>query len=249
MLGGGPLYLTLVALAVWLAILCQTAWKLLRRYRADRNRTFRTRLTIVGIGLAAVAVASLLLLHLSWTSPILSQRLGSTAISILSLILVFATLLGFVLSAVGNGKIRILGVGTTLITGLWWLGLATTAGFSGTPLARHPTRFLIPEGYVGWVEVKYADANSPALPQNAGVLICRIPEAGLLSTSSQLGRGWAKDEYFYYAADGSVSGLKETGWGQGGVIWGNVNSATEEYFYVGTEGQYHHSAGKSAHHP
>lgn len=69
--------------------------------------------------------------------------------------------------------------------------------------------------------------------------MCRIPDSGLLRTSSPLEEGWAKDEYFYYSKDGSVRVLKDTGWGLGGMIWGGSNSAADEYFYVGTEEQYH----------
>jgi len=107
------------------------------------------------------------------------------------------------------------------------------------PITRHPTRFLIPDGYVGWVEVKYGDSNAPAFPLDKGTLVCRIPGGGLLVTSSSLEEGWAKDQYFYYSKDGSVRALKETGWGSGGMIWGGSNSTVDQYFYVGTEEQYH----------
>jgi hypothetical protein len=117
-------------------------------------------------------------------------------------------------------------------------------------ITRHPTRFLIPDGYVGWVEVKYGDSNVPALQMDKGTLICRIPDSGLLATSSAVEEGWAKDEYFYYSKDGSLRDLKETGWGAGGRIWGNTNewqqSQTESkpkridtYIYIGREEQYH----------
>jgi hypothetical protein len=110
----------------------------------------------------------------------------------------------------------------------------------GAVTARYPTRFLIPDNYIGWVEVRYAQSNANALPVMNGRLICQIPDSGMLDTSSPLEAGWAKDEYFYYSRDGALHALKSTGWGQGGVIWGETNSTTEEFFFVGTEQQFRH---------
>ncbi len=130
----------------------------------------------------------------------------------------------------------------------------------GAPIARHPTKFLIPQNYVGWVEVKYGDANAPALQMKNGTFICKIPEDGLLGTSSPLEGGWAKDEYFYYSQDGSVHALKDTGWGFGGMIWGgsvewqqtangSKSRQVAEYFYVGTEEQFHRAASSNERRP
>jgi hypothetical protein len=200
---------------------------------------------------AAVAVGTLLLLHLSWIFPAISQRLGTTVIRILALLLFWSTLAGFILSIVGSGRTRFLGIATCLITGFWWFTLYIEAAISmGSPMARHPTAFLIPNGYVGWVEVKYGEKESSPLPRQNGKYTCRIPNGGLLNTSSSLEAGWAKDEYFYYSEDGSVHRLKDTGWGAGGVIWGGSTEWQEtsdgskptqvsEFFYVGTEQQYH----------
>ncbi len=119
-----------------------------------------------------------------------------------------------------------------------------------------PTRFLIPDGYVGWVEVKYGDSNAPAFPMDKGTLICRIPDSGLLVTSSVLQEGWAKDEYFYYSQDGSLHALRETGWGAGGMIWGSTHKwqqsqsqskprQIEAYVYIGTEEQYNRAVSSN----
>jgi hypothetical protein len=82
-----------------------------------------------------------------------------------------------------------------------------------------------------------------------GTVICRIPDSGLLHTSSPLEGGWAKDEYFYYSTDGSVRALKDTGSGHGGMIWGGSNSAIDEYFYIGSEGQYHNAVSNNESRP
>ena len=69
---------------------------------------------------------------------------------------------------------------------------------------RPPKHFYIPEGYEGWVTVKYESEGAPALPEEDGTLIFRIPESGVLETSSAFEDGWARDEYFWLRADGST---------------------------------------------
>jgi hypothetical protein len=256
-LSGRWLGLTVVVLVLWLAFLCRIWWWLRRQLQSDRRLRVRDGATLAGIGLSIVAVGSLLLIHLSWISASVSQRFGSSTLKALSLFLILAALPGLVFSAVGSGRTRFWGIGSCLITGLWWLSLATTAAISmGAPLARHPTKFLIPANYVGWVEVKYGETTATALPMNKGALICRIPAAGVFATSSRLERGWARDEYFYYSSDGSSHELKETGWGKGGMIWGNSDEWQQTssgsmpvqitaYFYVGTEERYHHAVSSN----
>src|SRR5260370_34781901 len=243
-LSGGWLVLTLILLSLWFALLCRCSWKLLKA-RATNQPGVRNQLTLAGIGFSTVAVGSLLVLHLSWVSPAISQHVGVTAIRVLSVLLFWPTLAGLLLSAVGSGRMRFLGIGTTLITGLWWFSLSMVAAISmgAPPIARHPTKFLIPEGYVGWVSVRYGEKDATALEVNNGTRICQIPDVGLLRTSSPVEKGWAKDKYFYYSQDGSLHALKDTAWGQGGMIWGDSyewkQTVVAEYFYVATEEQYH----------
>lgn len=111
-------------------------------------------------------------------------------------------------------------------------------------MARHPTKFLIPKAYIGWIKVEYG-RNAPPLEMSNGRYVCRIPASGLLATSSPLEDGWAKDEYLYYSEDGSTEALRDTDWGGGGMIWAgsvawdpaNAKQFTQS-FYVGTEDQY-----------
>jgi hypothetical protein len=259
-LSGGWLDFILFLLALWLALLCRSFWKLLKE-RANNQSGVRNKLTLVGIGFSSVAVGSLLLLHLSWVSPAISQHLGVTAIRVLSIFIFGPTLVGLLLSAAGSGRMRFLGIGTTLITGLWWLSLWMMAAISmGAPIARHPTNFLVPQGYVGWVSVRYGEKDATALEMKSGTRICRIPDVGLLRTSSPVEMGWAKDEYFYYSQDGSLHALKDTGWGKGGMIWGDSNEWEQtpdgttptriaQYFYVGTEEQYHRAVSSKESRP
>ncbi len=193
-------------------------------------------------------MGALLALHLSWISPDISQHLGVSTIKVLSLFLFWSTLLGFFLTLTGSGKVRFLGMGTSILTGMWWFYLAMGAGISmSAPIARHANRFLIPHGYIGWVEIKYDEKDAPLLPNDHGMFSYRIPITGLLRTASSLETGWASDEYFYFADDGSLHPLKSTGWGAGGAIWGNEvetqevsgRSKTALYFFVGPEQRYH----------
>jgi hypothetical protein len=242
MVVSGPLLvLLLIVLAAWLSLLCGVAWKAFKTHKSAR----RNYLTIGGLGCAAVAVAALLALHLTWISPNLSQGLGVGTIRILALFLFWPTLVGIVLNIGGAGRIRFFGLGTCLATGLWWFTLTMGSAISmGVPIARHPTRFLIPKAYLGWIKVEYG-RNAPPLEMLNGKYVCRIPASGVLATSSPLEEGWAKDEYLYYSEDGSTEVLQDTNWGGGGMIWAgsvagdsaNAKQFTQS-FYVGREDQY-----------
>src|SRR5262249_19045994 len=140
-------------------------------------------------------------------------------------LLFWPTLAGFVLCIGGAGRVRFLGIATCLGTGLWWFTLAMDSAISmgAPPIARHPTRFLVPKAYIGWVKIEYG-RSAPPLEISNGKYVCRIPAGGVLATSSPLEEGWAKDEYFYYSEDGSTEVLPDTGWGGGGMIWAESTS-------------------------
>jgi hypothetical protein len=114
-------------------------------------------------------------------------------------------------------------------------------------LRRHPDRYLIPEGYVGWVRIEYEVSDAPPLPLDNGFYVCNIPPNGVLKTSSSAEEGSAKDEFLYVAGDHAYP-LSSTVSEGGGLIWGggygkSVNSKgeiTERYgeFFVGPEAEY-----------
>lgn len=248
MISGRPLVLVLLLLAAWFSLLCRVAWK---AYRTRKSVALRNYLTVAGIDCALVAVGALLAVHLTWVSPGLSQHLAVGTIRILALLLFWATLAGLVLNIGGIGRIRLLGLATCLATGLWWFTLAMGSAISmGAPIARHPTRFLIPKGYIGWIKIEYG-RNAPPLKMSNGKYICQIPASGVLATSSSLEEGWAKDEYLYYSDDGSTEVLRDTGWGGGGMIWAGsmggdstMRKQFTETFYVGSEDQFHRNEGQ-----
>src|SRR4051812_47464913 len=69
------------------------------------------------------------------------------------------------------------------------------------PRTRRPTRFLIPEGYVGWVRIDFGIKDAPPLSIEDGFYLIKIPASGLLQTSTDIEYGTAKDEYYYYSED------------------------------------------------
>lgn len=107
------------------------------------------------------------------------------------------------------------------------------------------SRFLIPDGYVGWVRVEFGVSNAPPLPLVAGDYVFRIPVSGLLMTSTPEQYGWAKDRYYYSSKDGVriLPAARQSG---GNFIWGKINGEefavqnkkTYEEFFVGTEQQF-----------
>jgi hypothetical protein len=130
------------------------------------------------------------------------------------------------------------------------IGLALLLGLS--PLSclekqRRPSRFLIPEGYVGWVRVDYGVNGAPALEVASRRYVVKIPPRGHVQTSTEIEYGWGKDQYYYYS-DGGARPTTATGWGGGGTVWagetgddhGDNGERTGAHlaFFVGTEEEY-----------
>ncbi len=135
----------------------------------------------------------------------------------------------------------VLGVSSVLFVGLFvgieWRQKANE---------RIPSRYELPDGYVGWVEIQHGIAGAPATPVRNKQFVFTIPAAGLLKTSTPQMFGTAHDHYFYCGAAGCHE-LAETGWGSGGMIWASSSGTFEtpgqpdihsEQFFIGTESQY-----------
>jgi hypothetical protein len=111
---------------------------------------------------------------------------------------------------------------------------------------RRPSRYLIPEGYVGWVRITFLKTGAPPLPIEDNYYLFKFPTSGLLATSSDMEYGVASDQYFYYCGD-TRRPLHETAWGGGGMIHAGYNgwsgdsyaerTDVHEGFFVGTEEQ------------
>lgn len=108
---------------------------------------------------------------------------------------------------------------------------------------RRSLRFLIPEGYTGWVRVEFEVQGAPPLPVQGGHYVLRIAADGSLKTSSLEQYGWAKDSYYFAATAGMHPLLDE---GPDRRIWGKINGEATgtsgkrkyEEFFVGTEQQF-----------
>src|SRR6185436_15204484 len=66
---------------------------------------------------------------------------------------------------------------------------------------RRPSRYLIPEGYVGWVQINFGVENAPEIPIEDGHFLFIFPSAGLIETSSEIQYGSATDDYYYYSGN------------------------------------------------
>jgi hypothetical protein len=131
---------------------------------------------------------------------------------------------------------------------LFLLALSAFAVFAAClAKERRPCKYLIPEGYVGWVRIDYKIKGAPALPIDDGRRILKFPPIGHLETSSEIEYGAAGDEYYYYSDD-ELRPLAVTDWDGGGMIWAHSNgrsfdskneeTSTHEHFFVGTEDEY-----------
>jgi hypothetical protein len=129
-----------------------------------------------------------------------------------------------------------------LLTGLGlWLGMSIRNS------THRSSRFLIPEGYTGWIRIEFEVQGAPPLPMEGGQYVLKIPSDGVLRTSSTEQYGWAKDQYYYYSAQG-VRTLQDSGPAE--LIWGKINGEASgtsgkrkyEEFFVGNAQQFRDQA-------
>jgi hypothetical protein len=63
-------------------------------------------------------------------------------------------------------------------------------------MKRSPRQYYLPEGFHGWVTIRFEREGSPPLEKKDGAYQVYIPESGILETSSELQTGWARDAFF-----------------------------------------------------
>ncbi len=108
---------------------------------------------------------------------------------------------------------------------------------------RHPMRYLIPDGYVGWVQVTWGVKGEAEFPVEEGFYLVQFGPDGRVKYSTQFETGWATDEYFYVSPDGKRRQIRNTPWGGGGKIWAGSHSNEDadgrvrERFFVGSEAE------------
>jgi uncharacterized protein DUF6843 len=105
------------------------------------------------------------------------------------------------------------------------------------------SKFLVPDGYVGWLLLEYNAEGADPVPTEAGVKVFKFPSIGKLNTSSPGPERGADYEYFYYSPDGSTREIPMDYRNSKGVIWGqhegSRNGVMAQFgFFVGSEEQY-----------
>jgi hypothetical protein len=107
----------------------------------------------------------------------------------------------------------------------------------------HPSKFLVPEGYLGWLLLEYNVKGANPVAIENDVRVFRFPANGALTTSSAGPERGSEDEFFFYSSDGGSHEIPRDYRNGKGMIWGQYegakNGITCQYgFFVGTEEQY-----------
>ena len=129
------------------------------------------------------------------------------------------------------------------------ISLALWLGWTRQHSSLRSSRFLIPEGYTGWIRVEFEVQGAPPLSTEGGEYVVRIPADGILRTSSPEQYGWARDHYYYYSAEG-VHPIPDSV--EAALIWGRINGEASgaagkrkyEEFFVGTAQQFKNQTKK-----
>src|SRR5262249_32960704 len=105
------------------------------------------------------------------------------------------------------------------------------------------SRFLIPDGYVGWVQLEHNVKDAAPVQIDNGIKVFKFSVSGVLSTSSDGPDRGADDEYFYYREAGAIRDIPTNYKAGQGMIWGayegsKAGQMTLLGFFIGTEEQY-----------
>ena len=182
--------------------------------------------------------------------------LPSAAVGFLTLITAYSAVVSFRMSQVGEAGTWLFpnGASRSVRTGVGVCSVAMVIGFAGwwgvQNIRRPSSKFLVPDGYVGWVRVEFQVAGVPAAPKQRGQPIFKIPSNGVLKTSSPEGYSRDGSEY-YYDSDKGLHKLKADG-RKGRFVWGRISGEETgsagprhyEEFFVGTEQQFKEMAGE-----
>ena len=109
---------------------------------------------------------------------------------------------------------------------------------------RNPNIYLIPNNYVGWVQIIYNQEGFDAIEKNNGKNIFTIPESGILKTSTpDVEYGISFEEFYYYDEQNKQQKLDvdqmihahTIGDGESVSSSGKIVGPTVQSFFVGTE--------------
>lgn len=99
--------------------------------------------------------------------------------------------------------------------------LVLCAGTTACAQRRPPALMIIPDSYVGWIQVEYGVKKAPALPNWKGFRLHKFGRNGKIRTSSAATYGRAKDKIFYSTAQGWKE-LPDSAPEGNGLIWGEA---------------------------
>ena len=103
------------------------------------------------------------------------------------------------------------------------------------------SRYLLPEKYSGWICVSYEVEDAPLLKKEDGFLLLKIPENGIVKTSSTTGN-YSKEGYyiptydeFYYYSKNNIRKAEELKMGGGYTVQMEGEKSITSYFWVSSE--------------
>ncbi|MFT3916310.1 MAG: hypothetical protein QM704_20195 [Anaeromyxobacteraceae bacterium] len=99
-------------------------------------------------------------------------------------------------------------------------------------------RWVVPEGYQGWVEMKCGVTGAPPLPVEGGLAVIVVPQDGKIVTSSPLRSGPARDEALARRGDRLEPVALPVGIFVRHVSVGQPRAGNYVYAYFGTPAQY-----------
>lgn len=75
---------------------------------------------------------------------------------------------------------------------------------------RTPQHYLVPDGFSGWVYVKYDDPSCPALEMRDRMQVIHFPKSGKVCTSTPYEPGAATDVWEYVQEDGTTRSFSQS---------------------------------------
>ena len=90
----------------------------------------------------------------------------------------------------------------------WKVGVALAVCLLGVlvvvffPRDRRPDRFLVPQGYVGWLIIEHGVKGAPATSIVNGRNLYQFSSTGRIKTSTSLDHRWGSDDYYYMTPHG-----------------------------------------------
>jgi hypothetical protein len=219
--------------------------------------TLWNRRSAAAVALAGYAAIASFMIHATFGAPRVRGVVAGLAAVALAVCLAGAV---FALRSLGAAQIAEEGVGErrgwSRVWALGWptvLVLVVMAYFWPWRGRRDPNRYLVPDGYVGWVVIEYGVAGAAPLQMRHGALEYAIPLSGRLQTSSKEEFGMALDDWESVNTAGvrtrtegpDTPGGRLWRWSTGVLAEPGKRDRQTEQFFVGTEAQFKELADKT----